>query len=300
VTFVVEMTKEIVRKIFNWDHYRNIEVEYNDNDVIIIDDEELLKQTTSQKFQMNAIVVVLSGWLRFKLNGKPYEIRPGVHFACPPGDIISDLVYSPNLFVRVLFFSNRFIQSNLREKMGVWNEVLYVRKLRLFHIPNAQSAAFKYVHEMFTLTIKNIEEHFPFHKEVIQSILRTGLMQLCGIMKMQLDHEMPRGTISSLFQRFLKLLSSTEVKHRPTIYYSQQLSVTPKHLSTVCKNVSGKTAGVWITEYVCNDVEYYLRSTDIPIREICSMLGFPNASFFGRYVKEHLGLPPRALRDQRR
>ncbi len=292
------MTQETARKIFNWNRYKNISVEYFDNDVIIIDDEEFFSHITTQKVMMNTIVVVLSGWIRFNLNGKTYEIRPGEHFACPPGDIISHVSCGPNLIFRIILFTNRLLQSTLREKMSVWNEALYVRKLRLFHIPNAQSQSFKYVHEMFNLNIKNIEEHFPYHRDLVQSILRTGLMHLCGIMKMRLDHEVPHAAISSLFQRFLKLLSNTEIKHRPTVFYSEQLSVTPKHLSTMCKNVSGKTAGAWITEYVCNDIEFYLRSTDIPIRKICAMLGFPNPSFFGRYVKEHFGLPPRALREQ--
>jgi len=36
----------------------------------------------------------------------------------------------------------------------------------------------------------------------------------------------------------------------------------------------------------------YLRTTDLSVKEISHRLGFPNTSFFGKYVKDHLGCSP--------
>ncbi|MBR0273269.1 MAG: helix-turn-helix domain-containing protein [Bacteroidaceae bacterium] len=48
------------------------------------------------------------------------------------------------------------------------------------------------------------------------------------------------------------------------------------------------------------DIRYQLLSTDHTFKEITSILGFPNISFFGKYVKQHFGISPTALREQKR
>jgi AraC-like DNA-binding protein len=39
-------------------------------------------------------------------------------------------------------------------------------------------------------------------------------------------------------------------------------------------------------------IERRLRYTDMTMQEIANDLNFPHASFFGKYVKEHLGMTP--------
>ncbi|MBF1571957.1 MAG: AraC family transcriptional regulator, partial [Prevotella sp.] len=42
----------------------------------------------------------------------------------------------------------------------------------------------------------------------------------------------------------------------------------------------------------------YLRTTDLSVKEISHRLGFPNTSFFGKYVKDHLGCSPLEYRHK--
>jgi AraC-like DNA-binding protein len=76
-----------------------------------------------------------------------------------------------------------------------------------------------------------------------------------------------------------------------------QLCISPKYLTAVCKKNSGKTANEWITEQVLEDIRYYLKQTDLSIKQICDQLGFPNPSFFGKYVKDHFGMTPLKFRN---
>ena len=66
----------------------------------------------------------------------------------------------------------------------------------------------------------------------------------------------------------------------------------------VCKQHSGKTALQWIEEYTIADIDYYICNTDKSMNEICNIHGFPNASFFGKYVREHLGMTPLEYRNK--
>ena len=104
-------------------------------------------------------------------------------------------------------------------------------------------------------------------------------------------------TSSGHFQRFLDLLHSSKAKHRTVESYASELCISPKYLSFVCKKQSGKTANEWITEQVMEDIRYYLRQTDLTIKQVCDRLAFPNPSFFGKYVKEHFGVTPIQLRQ---
>ena len=48
----------------------------------------------------------------------------------------------------------------------------------------------------------------------------------------------------------------------------------------------------WIDKFVMEDARYYLKTTNMSIKEIASLLGFPNNSFFGRYIVRHVGMSP--------
>jgi len=65
----------------------------------------------------------------------------------------------------------------------------------------------------------------------------------------------------------------------------------------VCKRESGKTALEWIQEYVSEDIRYYLTGSELSVKEIANRLGFPNISFFGKYVRERFGVSPKKLRQ---
>lgn len=81
-------------------------------------------------------------------------------------------------------------------------------------------------------------------------------------------------------------------------YYADKLHVTPKYLSSVCKSAGGKTASQFIDLAVLKDIEYLMKHSSKSIKEIAAELDFPNISFFGKYVKKHLGLSPKAYREK--
>ena len=103
-----------------------------------------------------------------------------------------------------------------------------------------------------------------------------------------------------LFRRFIELLASTRIKQRKVSWYAEKLCISPKYLSTICKQVSGKTAYCWINEYVVIDIRYWLKNTNKTIKEIADILEFPNISFFGTYCRNHFGISPTEYRKQLR
>lgn len=45
------------------------------------------------------------------------------------------------------------------------------------------------------------------------------------------------------------------------------------------------------------EIRYYLKQTDLSIKQVCDRIGFSNPSFFGKYVRQHLGMTPIEFRN---
>ena len=82
-------------------------------------------------------------------------------------------------------------------------------------------------------------------------------------------------------------------------FYADKMFLTAKHLSTVVKEISGKTVGEWIDELVILEAKALLNSSSMNIQEIADRLNFANQSFFGKYFKHYTGMSPKEYRKSR-
>lgn len=278
----------------------DIQVGYSDNDIVIVDSIQKFTEISAAHVAMNAIAICTQGKVQGMLNGQVIELHKNQVAIIPQNVIIVDPMISPDLELKAMFFTNRILQSFLREKMNVWNDIVYVRRLHVITMEDVDLQFYTNFYEMLRLCFDKRANH-PFRTDVIQSLLRGGVLGLCGALKQRmLIHNISLGahTNNNHFQHFLDLLHSTDVKHRPVEWYANKLCISPKYLSALCKKNSGKTANEWITEHVLEDIRYYLKETDYSIKQICDILGFPNTSFFGKYVKEHFGMTPVQVKQQ--
>lgn len=73
--------------------------------------------------------------------------------------------------------------------------------------------------------------------------------------------------------------------------------MSPKYLSKLIKEVSGKSAPEWIDAYVMLEAKHLLKYTDISIKEIVFKLNFSNQTVFYKYFKAHTGMTPTEYRN---
>ena len=69
--------------------------------------------------------------------------------------------------------------------------------------------------------------------------------------------------------------------------------LTPKYLSQVIYQASGRHAGEWIKDYVILEAKILLKSGKYTVQQVGDMLNFANASFFGKYFKAATGCSPK-------
>ena len=292
------MSEEITLQTITND--KRISVEYSDDDIVIIDNVRNLVDPQVTRMNMHLLTICTGGRAHGSINGQEIELRKNQVAVCPPNVTLTNLMVSPDFDFKAMFFTTRILQSFLREKMNLWNKVMYIHHLHVVSMNDAEMTYYSHFYEMLRMIIDN-KDDAPFKTEVIQALLRAAFLALCGRMVLERpdvaaeDHATKAST--SLFQRFLHLLSFTQEKHRTVESYASELCVSAKYLSAVCKKASGKTANEWITEHVLEEIRYQLCHTDHSIKQICAMLGFPNPSFFGKYVRDHFGMTPVQLRQ---
>ena len=113
-------------------------------------------------------------------------------------------------------------------------------------------------------------------------------------------HHFPKAENKSrqelLAERFLDLVQKHYKEERSVGFYADKLCLTPKYLSTVIQQTSGKTAAEWIDQHIALEAKALLKSTNMTIQQISDQLNFPSQSFFGKYFKRMTGMSPRAYK----
>ena len=275
----------------------DIQIGYSDNDIVVIDSIQQFNEVNTAHVAMNAIIICTNGKVQARVNGIQMELHKNQVAIVPQNVTAADVMVSPDFNLKAMFLTNRILQSFLHEKMNVWNDMMYVHRNHIVTMDEDEILFYTHFYDMLTLAIERGKEN-PYHTEIIQALLRSAILGLCGAMKWMLssDHHETH-TADTHFQRFLDLLHSTDVKHRTVEAYANDLCISPKYLTAICKKHSGRTANEWITEHVLEDIRYYLKQTDLSMKQICDQLGFPNPSFFGKYVKDHFGMTPMEFRN---
>ena len=142
---------------------------------------------------------------------------------------------------------------------------------------------------------------------IVRSLLGTMMLELLSIMRRSSEQAAKQGrqegVNSSIHKKriidnFMKLVEESDGRIRRVDEFANQLNITPKYLSTILKEVMNRRPSTYILLYTLKAIERRLRFTDMTMQEIANDLKFPNASFFGKYCKEHLGMTPLEYRNK--
>lgn len=282
-------------------------VDYLDKDLVFVDDMRRLPDAAAMKFKMNLMLMCLHGRLSVVLNGQRIEVGERQLLLSHSNVIADDYMVSPNYEGKLLMVSDRMAKMLLGQYIDIWQREFYERPYILVSLNDRDFTGFTCFYQLTSMKMEEIGTQL--HREVILVLLQASLLDLCSRFQSAQEQQAalpsqaeaaPLRQGSLLFHRFLDLLTSAAIKRRSVTYYADQLSVTPKYLSTVCRRESGKSPHEWIREYTLADIAYYLKSTTLTIKEISDRLEFPNLSFFGRFVKEHFGVSPMKYRENLR
>ena len=298
--------KDIMQRIEEGEFAQSAEIStsYLDEDILIIDNVKMLQNPDPVRLQMNMIASCQRGKMQIRIGERDVVVEQGDIFICPPNTMIDIVEFTDDFACTAMCVSNHGMLNILRSHISVWNRAMYVSKVSVLKMNEVDRVFYAKFTDLVSLCLNSdFSERTswkPYRPEIVETLLKSALLAVSNMLLADLPNDAASSSTSDLFDKFLEMLQQSEVKHQPVEYFAQQLCITPKYLSIICKRHSGKTAIEWITEYTLSDITYYLRSTTKSIKEISGILGFSNTSFFGKYVREHLHMSPLKYRESLR
>ena len=277
----------------------DIQISYLDKDIVLVDSIQKYVEVSSAHLSMNVIVFCIKGKIQALMNGQRLDLQEGQIAIVPPNVTVTDIMISPDFNLKAMFFTNRILKSFLREKISVWNDMMYIHRQYVFTLSDDHIELCNHFYDMLLLSFSQ-KFNSRYHTDIIQSLFQAAILVCCGMLDQNLVSDSKVGhekTADYHFKRFLDLLNASPYKRRSVASYANELYISPKHLTAIVKKSSGKTANQWIKERLLEEIRFYLKQTDLSIKQVSDKLDFPNPSFFGKYVKEHLGMTPGEFRD---
>ena len=150
---------------------------------------------------------------------------------------------------------------------------------------------------------ENIQSDNRYTQEIIRNLLSALLFKVNDVIYHFIaEHpevEQPiHDRTENYFRRFMQLLAENYRTERSVRFYSDELCITPKYLTTIIKRISGRSVSEWIDNYVILEAKTLLKNSHLSIQEISILLHFPNQSFFGSYFKRNTGMSPTQYKMQ--
>jgi AraC family transcriptional activator of pobA len=166
--------------------------------------------------------------------------------------------------------------------------------------PREEKIMWSLFHKMETEYHNNPDE---FSKSIILSHLDSILKYAQRFYKKQfIDRKLLLGITVTKFNECLNAYfekGEAGEKGLPTVnYMASQLHLSPKYLSDLLKQETGKTALELIHLYVMSEAKNMLVAGDRSISEIAYQLGFENPPYFSRLFKKEVGISPKEYKNQ--
>lgn len=275
-------------------------VDYKDGDIILFDNVEMLSSAFPPKPKTTLLGICCQGKINLSVNGQDLAFSTGDVLLCPPNVKVGNSLRNKEFDCKAIVLSDDIIQGLIHDKMETWNRMVYINQMYKISLNESCRQELDLYYKLIRSKLLNKTYTTSFH--TIQSLLRAMLLDLCVILEDLGGGDMVEDRPSQgkmLFNRFLSILSNNEVKRQPISVYASRLAITPKYLTMLCLKYSDKTASDWVIQYTVEDIRFYLRNSNLSIKEITAKMGFLNMSHFGSYVRKHMGLSPSAFRHKK-
>lgn len=254
------------------------------------------------RFDGYMIFFLRKGRLQIDFNLMEYEVKENSLLMVVPGNIVK-LTSAPDASLADvdLYFAlvSREFMSGIRFDF----QKVFQDSLRVWNNPclSLDSEHLSMADDYFHLARKVLLSGQPNRQEILGSLLTSFIYMTLGLWTSQLQQaalgpQFASARVQQLVERFLALVTEYHNTQRSMAFYADRLCLTPKYLSKLVKQATGRSAPDWIDSYVVLEAKNLLRYSDKSIKEIVGVLHFPNQSVFYKFFKAHTRMTPSAYR----
>ena len=273
--------------------YHNLK--YNDGEILFADNITSIPGLMKQ-FQVNfiAYLMVIEGSLSLELNATAFHLKRNCSLIIDRKVVINNIKHSDDFKCLICLMSTdvgfSFINKSLMQS------VMHILANPVIEMNQDDVDLMIKYYELLSVKMEHPEMNFG--RETMRDIIRCFAYDLLSNINKHItsDSDDMLRQSDRIFRRFMLLLADNTSVNRSVKSYADELCVSPKYLTSICRKHSEFTASELIATSVISRIKQLLLYSDMSIKEIAREMGFDNLSFFGKYVKKHLGLSPNHFR----
>lgn len=245
-------------------------------------------------------ILCLRGHMDLEINLTPTVLTSNCVAITTPGSMIEikDLDQE-NLDCYLLFVSIEFIRD-INFDINVLNSSHHLGKMgfagNMMHITEDEASILR---EYFHLLHNNSSTNEPdtvYTKSIARCLIAALTYQVLRMLSLRLkdipDNKPQRSRRSTYVSDFMELVHKHHNRERSVAFYASKLFISPKYLSLIIKESTGRSATEVIDSYVILEAKNLLRFSGKNIQQVAYELNFPNQSSFGKYFKHLTGMSP--------
>lgn len=246
-----------------------------------------------------SFIFIKSGSIKLRQHFNDLELQANTFMVTDPQTVYEVISVSDDFQSRMVSYKRVYI-TTLSLKFNRLITYRYFRQQMNIGVPLSTAdleVVWKSVN--FLKYILDQETDMIYKKEIVEYLFSVFCYLIAGIISQEDNSAMSQmSRKEEIVFLFLNDLANHHLNNRSVEFYAERQSVTTRHLSSVVKSVTGKSASQIIASIVINEAKVYLNSSKMPISEISTVLGFSDQYSFSHFFKKHLGLSPSQYRQQ--
>jgi AraC-like DNA-binding protein len=244
------------------------------------------------------IVICTEGIAQFDYDGQQIRLHKDDLFLYMAHSVVTNFMSSSDFNCRQIWFSRGELWNISKYGEVSLSDLPYLKRHPIMHLTEDDV---KLLDNYFQLLCLRMRDPSPvLYSNIVRSLVSTMMLEILSMMRRQ----EPENTVTTgvhrqrLANEFMRLVEQSDGRIRKVDDFANQLNITPKYLSTLLKETMNRRPSEMIHFYTLKAIEHRLRYTDMTMQEIANDLNFANASFFGKYFKEHAGMTPLDFRKK--
>ena len=275
------------------------------DDLVVMEDFKVLPDGHVCLDDHGLIIICTEGRAQFEYDGSVIQLQKNDLFLYMRHSVACNFTASSNFDCKQLWFTSSEAWNLNNYGKTSLADIAHFKLHPIVHLTDEDT---NLLDSYFQLLIRRMKDRSPIlYRDIVRSFVSTLMLEMLAMMRRDIEHNTKwklQNDVASgfhkrgLVDKFMHLVEQSDGRIRKVDDFASRLNITPKYLSTIMKETMDRRPSVIIQLFTMKAIEHRLRSTDMTMQEIANDLNFPNASFFGKYFKEHSGMTPMEYRKK--
>ena len=272
-------------------------IEGIDDDFVLFDNIKVLPAFDHPfRSDVTTFIICTKGETRGKIGLKSYETQAPCMITLLAGEILQHEYISDDfegLFIVMSECMTDDLLPEIQERLPI---ALSVRQNPFMPLSNDDLNLLTTYYFMLKEVVEMTEN--PHRKDIVQHLMIAFYYHSSSWLHKIPQHKTIPTKNEECVAQFLELAEKHYKTNRKVAFYADKINLTPKYLSQIIRENTGKSVNDWINEYVILEAKILLKSSKSTIQQISDELNFVDQSVFSKFFKHNVGISPKEYRSR--